>query len=264
MASGGTTQRNEPQEAAPARVLNPGGAAPLVLVCEHASNRIPAEYGDLGLAPELFASHIAWDPGAAEVTERLAALLDAPAVLGTVSRLVFDCNRPPEAPDAIPVLSEVHRVPGNETLAPGARARRIATVHDPFRDLLAAIIAGRPRRPALVTIHSFTPVFRGTPRPVELGILHDSDARLADAMLETAAARMGMRTARNEPYGPADGVTHTLKVHGIRNGLANVMIEIRNDLIATPGDARAVADRLAGVLADALAAVGVAQPEASA
>jgi predicted N-formylglutamate amidohydrolase len=238
---------------AAAVVTNENGTAPFLLVCEHACNHVPAQYHDLGLTRDVLNSHAAWDPGALAVAEHLAVFLDAVLVSSRVSRLVYDCNRPPESPGAMRDTSEVFEIPGNRHLDAAAKGERVKTVYEPFRDLLAETIKSADMPPALVTIHSFTPVYNGVPRQVELGILHDSDARLADAVLENAAEFTRLDTRRNAPYGAADGVTHTLKLHAQENGLLNVMIEIRNDLIATEDDQRGVARMLAGLLTAALA-----------
>jgi len=145
-------------------------------------------------------------------------------------------------------------VPGNVGLDEAARAARAARVYAPFTRATSDLIArrGRAGTPfALITMHSFTPVWMGQPRAVEIGILHDSDARLADAML--AQEVPGRQVERNAPYGPADGVTHSLRLHGIANNLPNVMLEIRNDLIATPAQQDRIAAELLRVLRPALA-----------
>jgi len=231
---------------------NADGNGHILLVCEHAANRIPAALDNLGLDEATRLSHIAWDPGALAVAQEISYLLDARLVASTVSRLVYDCNRPPEAPGAMPGRSEVFDIPGNQNLSDTEKAARVATVYEPFRTLLADTIASFPAPPVLVTIHSFTPVYQGKKRDVEIGILHDSDTRLADAMLELAPKHTEMNTRRNDPYGPEDGVTHTLKLHALPNGLLNVMIEVRNDLIATAEQQKSVGKMLAELIADAL------------
>ncbi|UWQ16186.1 N-formylglutamate amidohydrolase [Jannaschia sp. M317] len=232
------------------------GTSCAVVVCEHAACAIPDAYGDLGLDADARRSHIAWDPGALPVAERLAARLDAVLVAGTVSRLVYDLNRPPEAPDAMPAISETTRIPANAALSQADRLARTARWYDPFEAELATQITRR-QAPLLVTIHSFTPVYKGRPRTVDIGVLHGEDARLADAMLACAAAHTGADVQRNEPYGPGDGVLHTLLRHAVPQGHPNVMIEIRNDLIATPEAQTAMGDMLAGWLTDAFAATGL-------
>lgn len=240
-------------EGTPAAILHsPDGNGQVLLVCEHATNRIPASLDNLGLDEATRLSHIAWDPGALAVAQEISRVLDARLVASTVSRLVYDCNRPPESPGAMPKRSEVFDIPGNQNLSDAGKAARVATVYEPFRTLLADTIATSPTPPVLVTIHSFTPVYHGKQRDVEIGILHDSDTRLADAMLDLAPAHTELNTRRNDPYGPEDGVTHTLKLHALPNGLLNVMIEIRNDLIETREQQKVVGKMLAELIKDSV------------
>lgn len=224
-------------------VVNPGGQSPVLLVCEHASNAMPRSFCGLGLGAEALRSHIAWDPGALDTATHMAGLLDAALIHSRVSRLIYDCNRPPEAPDAMPPESEATVVPGNADLSEAERATRTDAYYRPFEALLSDTLDQRGGAAVLVTIHSFTPVYHGAPRAVEIGILHDTDARLADAMLDAAS---GYHVERNAPYGPEHGVTHTLRRHALPRGLLNVMIEVRNDLLTTPQDCADMAETLAG------------------
>lgn len=231
---------------------------PFLIVCEHASNHFPAAFGTLGLPPEARAAHIAWDPGALGVARRLAHLLDAPLVAAQVSRLVYDLNRPPHSPAAMTARSENFEVPGNAALSPEDRVRRTEAIYVPFHAELGAEIARRLARghpPVIVTVHSFTPVWFGKPRTVEFGVIHDADPALAQAVLAEAKARTGLDCRLNEPYSAADEVTHTLRLHATPFGLPNVMLEIRNDLIADPAAEEAMAVALAPVLVAALAAI---------
>ncbi|MBI1218435.1 MAG: N-formylglutamate amidohydrolase [Rhodobacteraceae bacterium] len=243
-------------ETFPAIVEAQGAPGPVLLVCEHASNAIPAEYGTLGLGEDLRQAHIAWDPGALGLARGLARRLGAGLVHAPVSRLVYDCNRPPDAAGAMAERSEMHPVPGNAGLTAAARARRVAAVYLPFHDALHAEIARRLTlgpAPVIVTIHSFTPVWFGVPRAVEFGVIHDADPRLAEAVLGEARATLGLTCEMNAPYSAADDVTHTLKLQALPYGLLNVMLELRNDLIATEAAQEDMADRLAPVLARAVA-----------
>ncbi len=210
------------------------GKSPVLLVCEHASNHIPSRYNRLGLTDKAVQSHIAWDPGALDVAQHLVKMLDAALVAQKISRLVYDCNRPPSSPDAMRAISEIYRIPGNENLTAADIQARIDTVYTPFRTTLGQTIEQRITDgfdPVIVTIHSFTPEYNGKPRDVEIGILHDVDSRLADKMLGLADQKYNIQ--RNAPYGPDDGVTHTLLDQAVSRGLKNVMIEIRNDLLET-------------------------------
>ena len=232
-------------------VSRSNGASAIVFVCEHASPHIPAALNDLGVSVDARHSHIAWDPGALAVAQGMSQALDAVLISSTVSRLVYDCNRPPDAPDAMPVRSETYDVPGNRDLSLDEKGARVARYYTPFHDRLASEIRRR-KDPVIVTIHSFTPVYNGRMRDVEIGILHDSDSRLADAMLQVSR-RYDVR--RNVPYGPEDGVTHTLKEHGLKRGHLNVMIEVRNDLIADEASQAVMAQTLTQWLTQALQTV---------
>jgi predicted N-formylglutamate amidohydrolase len=240
----------------PVSEINTSGSSRVLLICEHASRRLPAKLGSLGLAPDTLERHIAWDPGALAVAKLMSGELDAALIYQNFSRLAYDCNRPPEAPDAMPAKSEIYEVPGNAGLSAAERAARTEAIYLPFRAAIARRLAERKaeaRATALVTIHSFTPVYHGMPRAVEIGILHDRDSRLADEMLKLAAAAGRFVVRRNEPYGPADGVTHTLREHGLANGLMNVMIEVRNDLIRDEAGQEVMAGFLAGLIRESLA-----------
>lgn len=242
-------------------ILNPSGSGAVLVLCEHASNHIPARYAGLGLAPGNALSHAAWDPGARALSILISAALDAPFVAGRVSRLVYDCNRPPEDSTAIPERVERIEVPGNRSLTEADRAERIATVYRPFCTAVTDLITARGPETILVTIHSFSPTWFGKARDVEIGILHDSDSRLADAMLARVTTLPHRDIRRNAPYGPVDGVTHSLKQHGLAHGLANVMIEVRNDLLSDTTGQQAIADELLALLRPALAQIQAAEAD---
>ena len=245
---------NRPTSDTAVDVLNAQATSPVVLVCEHASAFIPSRFQDLGLVSEALNSHVAWDPGAMDLAEQIAARLDAVLIAAKTSRLVYDCNRPPDAPDAMRVRSEVFDVPGNVGLTATQKMDRVATYYEPFRRTVTEVM-GERTDPVLITVHSFTPVFHGQTRDVEIGVLHDSDARLADALLSNGKMPP-MQVRRNEPYGPNDGVTHTLKEHALPHGHLNAMLEVRNDLIADAKSQTAMADLLSNWVEDALAKTG--------
>jgi predicted N-formylglutamate amidohydrolase len=234
-----------------AKVTNREGRSPLVIVCDHASNFIPAEYATLGLDASELKRHIAWDPGALPVAERMAAALDAVLVQSCLSRLVVDCNRPLDAPDLIPAVSETTEIPGNRNLGADERAVRIALAHAPFHQAIDEIIAERlkaGRATRLVSVHSFTPVYKGVRRPWHIGIIHDDDRRLAAPLIE-ALETMNVTVGINQPYSPADRVYYTLERHARSRGLPCAMIEIRNDEIENIGQQKEWAGRLAGIFA---------------
>ena len=167
------------------------------------------------------------------------------------SRLVIDCNRSPELPDAIAGLSETTVIPGNRNLSAEAREDRIAAIWRPFHDALAQLLdersaAGRPS--VLVTVHSFTPVYRGVARPWHAGIITTPDRRFADDVLAELRRDRSLVVGDNQPYSAKDNVDYTIRRHGFDRGLANVMIEIRNDLLANQAHIDEWADRLTRAL----------------
>jgi len=247
----------------PPVVENASAKGRLVIVCEHASNHIPARWGDLGLTADQRRAHIAWDPGALGLARGLAERLGAVLVHAPVSRLVYDLNRAPDMAGAMPVRSEIHDIPGNAALSPQERALRTAAVYTPFHHGLHGLLMDRLARglaPVMVTIHSFTPVYFGAPRAVEFGVIHDADETLPRAILTEAKARTDLRAEWNEPYSAKDDVTHTLRLQATPYGLPNAMLEIRNDLIATAQAEARMADRLAPVIAAALAGLSQKVP----
>ena len=239
-------------EQSPVEVVNPDGRADYVLVCEHAGQAIPRRLGDLVLPLGEIDRHIGWDIGAEAVARGLSRKLDAPLVLQRYSRLVIDCNRPFDAPDCIPPVSDGTAVPANASLSPEARQERWLMIHQPFHEHIAKIIDQRLKRGGavrLVAVHSFTPrkrIFDGD-RPWLLSLLHGPDARLARAL----AKALGEETARainltfNAPYVVDHQSDYTLPVHGERRALPNVLLEIRQDQIADVDGQRRWTDLLA-------------------
>jgi len=238
------------------QLINADGKGEVIFVCEHASCFVPDEFAGLGLDADALKSHVAWDPGAWAVAQELSAVFDAPLVAPGVSRLVYDCNRPAQAQSAVPQKSEIYDIPGNIGLNDADRLARAERFYLPYRNALTTVLddaVNAGRRPAFITIHSFTPVYHGARRTLGLGILHDADARLADEILNVISTEGQMVAKSNEPYGPEDGVTYTLAEHAIPRGLPNAMIEIRNDLLNGADAQHAMAMRLAGYIKRALA-----------
>jgi predicted N-formylglutamate amidohydrolase len=228
--------------------------AGVLLLCDHACNHLPAAYGDLGLAKADLERHIAFDIGAAEITRRLAARLHAPALLTKFSRLLIDANRGDDDPTLVMRLSDGCIVPGNARIDHCEIDKRRKTYWQPYRNAIATTIAAMSEKsppPAIVSIHTFTPVWRGQPRPWEIAALWDADARLAHPLMAALAGR-GFSVGDNEPY---DGALRgdTLYDQVTRRGLAGVLIEIRQDLVDTPAKAQAFADILAEILTPILA-----------
>ena len=217
-------------------VLNADGDPATLLICDHASNFVPAEYHGLGLPGEAFARHIAYDLGAASVTAELARLLNAPAVLAGFSRLLIDPNRGADDPTLVMKLSDGAIIPGNRNADAGVIADRIARYYQPYHGAIADRIAAARAQgvsPALLSLHSFTPVFQGHERPWHIGILWDRDGRIAQPLLQSLTADGNLCVGDNLPYsGELTG--DCMYQHGTQNGLAHVLIELRQDLIADP------------------------------
>lgn len=233
-------------------VSNARGRSPFVIVCDHASNRIPEKYGTLGLTQTERLSHIAWDPGALSVSRQLSELLDAPLVQSTVSRLIIDCNRELDAPDLIWTLSETTRIAANENLAPDERQYRIDHFHRPYHASIETLLEARRhagQETVLVCMHSFTPVYHGVPRPWPIGLIHGVDAAYTKALFDALKAEEpDLNIGWNEPYAALNGVTLTLEKHGDGRGLDATMIEIRHDEILEPAGVTLWSTRLARCL----------------
>jgi predicted N-formylglutamate amidohydrolase len=233
-------------------VSNARGRSPFVIVCDHASNRIPAKYGDLGLTPSQRLTHIAWDPGALAVSHALSDLLDAPLVQSTVSRLIIDCNRELDAPDLIWTLSESTHIAANENLDPAERQYRIDHFHRPYHASIETLLEARRhagRETILVCMHSFTPVYNGVARPWPIGLIHGVDTGYTKALFDALKAEdPSLNVGWNEPYAALNGVTLTLEKHGDGRGLDATMIEIRNDEILEPAGVALWSTRLARCL----------------
>lgn len=221
-----------PANPAPVIVFNPHERSPFLLLGDHAGIAIPAALGTLGLGAADLARHIACDIGVKGLGEALAERLDAVFVHQRYSRLVVDCNRDPQAPDAIPERSDGTVIPGNVGLDATDRAARIAAVHAPYQAAIAAEIARRAEPPILVSLHSFTPVMAGQARPWDVGILHDAgEVRFAHAMRDALAARGDLVVGDNEPY-RMDSIDYTVPRHAYAAGLAYAEIEVRQDHLA--------------------------------
>lgn len=228
--------------------------APLVVLCDHASNALPDAYGTLGLPSIDLERHIGWDIGAADVTRRLAHLMGVPAVLSGFSRLLIDPNRGADDPTLVMKLSDGAVIPGNRQADAAEIAHRRANYWQPYQDAAASMIEAAMaggQVPVIVSIHSFTPVWRGAMRPWQCGVLWDRDPRLPHLLLAGLRSDSGLVVGDNEPY---SGRLHgdTMYRNGTSRGLANALVEIRQDLIDTHHGAQEWAERLAQILGDAI------------
>lgn len=221
-------------------------AVPLLLVCDHASPRIPLALGRLGLDAAALDRHIAYDIGAAALTRRLTARLGVAAMLAGYSRLVIDCNRDPGEPDAIVEESDGTLVPGNRVLNITQRRAREDAIHQPYHRAIAAALAdlaasGPP--PVLFSIHTYTPQLGAARRRWDAGVLWNRDPRLGPPLIQALRAVDGLVIGDNEPYSGRE-IAYTLNRHGGAAGLANAAIEIRQDLCETADQQARWADLL--------------------
>ncbi len=239
----------------PPVVLRPGDAdSGAIVLCDHAMNRVPAAYGDLGLPAGAFERHIAYDIGALGVADRLAARLGASLIHTTTTRLLIDPNRGRDDPTLVMKLSDGQIVPGNRHADRAEVERRIAAFHAPYHAAISAEIErlsalGRP--PVIVSIHSYTPVWKGAPRPWHAAVLWDSDPRLNRPLIRALAEGGRFVIGDNEPY---DGALQgdTLWQHATCRGLAHTLIEVRQDLIADAAGQEAWAGRIHAALSPLL------------
>jgi len=248
-----------PGDPPPVRVLNETGGSAFFLTADHAGRALPRKLGRLGLTEADLDRHIAWDIGIAGVTGRLSETLGATAVLQTYSRLAIDCNRDPSWPSAFPVISETTDIPGNAGLLPADKAARVAAIFKPYHDRITALLDARAaagRRSILVAMHSFTPVYKGQFRPMQTGVLHFGETRMASIMLDLLRAEDGLTVGDNEPYAITANSDYSAPTHGDRRGLTHVEIEIRQDLIAGAAGQTVWAARFSRLLPEALRRLG--------
>lgn len=239
------------EDGLPFEVFNDDGSSEIVLICEHASKRIPSALGNLGLSETELASHVSWDPGALALAKALSVSLDAPLIAARFSRLVYDCNRPPEVESAMPSETEVCPIPGNIYISAKQRNARVEEIYKVFHQSISEVITNRAKhdKPSVVvSIHTFTPVFFGKPRYVDFGYLFSKNDQLAKVMLKNSPEDFPYRIRLNEPYGPKDGVLHTIDLHSSDGTFPHAMIEIRNDLLADQTGLHAVHDLISQVL----------------
>ena len=232
-------------------------ATGILLLCDHATNAIPPELDRLGLPPAQLERHIAYDIGAAEMTRAMARALGAPAVLSNFSRLLIDPNRGLDDPTLVMRLSDGAIIPGNRHINEAGIAARIARYYAPYDAAIdtgieTALAAGHP--PAIVSLHSFTPFWKGVPRPWHVGMLWDRHKTLSQLLIEALQREDGLVVGDNEPYSgglPGD----TIDRHAARRGLPDTLIEVRQDLITSDETARDWGLRLARILPACVAAL---------
>ena len=236
----------------PVIVQNAGSVCPYLLVCDHAGRRTPAFLGDLGLPRTEWDRHIAYDIGAAGLSQRLTdALGGACLIAQAYSRLTIDCNRDPSRADAVVTLADGAEVIGNRDLTPVQRAGRVASIHAPYHAAIAAELDARAARrlpTALILVHSFTPAMGGIARPWQVGVLHQGNA-LSLAALDWLRRRPELNVGDNQPYA-MDEIDYTAPHHAGARGLEYLELETRQDLIADAAGQARFADLYAKMLSD--------------
>lgn len=236
------------------------GERPVLICCDHSSRAIPRRLGTLGLPKGALSRHIAWDIGAAELARQLADRLGTQAVLAGYSRLVIDCNRQLDDPTSIAELSDGDAVPGNTGLTREQRTERARSCFWPYQQAVAGALAELQSRgaaseqvPALIAVHSFTPLMQGgTPRPWHCGVLWNVDPRIAMPLIHALRLESGLVVGDNEPYSGRHPAGYTIDMQAESRGWPSVSLEIRQDLIGHPEGAARWADRLSAVLAPIL------------
>ena len=242
----------------PITLHNLAALSRFLLIGDHSGCAIPIGLGELGLPEAERRRHIGWDIGVMGLGLRLSALLDAAFVAQTYSRLVIDCNRDPDLPEAVPEVSDGTFVPANAGLSDAARAARAASIHAPYHAEIAGLLdarAARNEQTILIALHSFTPVFAGIARPWHVGVLHDGgDARFSLAMLDQLRRAGDLVVGDNEPY-RMDATDYSVPRHCFPRGLPYLELEVRQDLIATEAAQVEWAERLAPLLVAAAAEI---------
>jgi len=231
------------------------GSSAFVLTCDHAGRAIPRKLASLSLFEHELSTHVAWDLGVAELGRRLSAHLDAFLIMHNYSRLVIDANRPPDALDSIPTLSERTRIAANEGLSSSDARERFEELFEPYHQRIRDELDARSARACpsvLVALHSFTPVYMNEARRWHVGVLYGRDAQLGWLVLNGLRKDGALVVGDNQPYSVSDASDYTIVVHGEHRGIPHVELEIRQDLLASDSDVEGWAERLGGVLEETL------------
>jgi|APTNR8051073442_1049403.scaffolds.fasta_scaffold02289_3 predicted N-formylglutamate amidohydrolase len=231
-------------------IINENGAGGTIILCCHASNHFPPEFGELGLSHEERHEHIAHDIGALELSLALSQIIDAPIVHSKVSRLVIDCNRDPTDFDAIPEVSAGIPIIGNQNLDENAKRARVHHAYNPYHNAIHQLIEGHARADELnfIAIHSFTPNYMGQKRELDIGVLIGDESGFGDKILANLQLHKHLKVTRDEPYDPNDRVYHTLNRHAKPRNLPSAMLEIRNDHLQNDENVR----KFAAIIANSL------------
>ncbi len=238
----------ESSEPGPYEIVNALGASEIMLVCDHASNRVPNRLNNLGLSPEQLTSHIGWDSGAALVARKLSALLDAPLILSNYSRLVIDCNRAPDWADSIPTSSAGIAIPGNQSISEEDVNARRNELFEPYQAAISKMLDSRSaRKTILLNIHSFTPSLQGAARPWSIGVCYQQEVELAQRWVTAFRKHSDEPIGDNEPYRVETNFDYTIPVQAESRNIPGIMLEIRKDKIANETTAASWGELIAKV-----------------
>lgn len=250
----------QPGEPAPYRIENTKGKAPILIVCDHASNRVPRALKDVGLSKADLGKHIAWDPGTEDIGRYMSEKLDATGFFACYSRIVVDVNRGERSPECMREVSDHIHVPGNKGLSAAEKRQRLDEIFWPYHRALAAQIKTYRKKkivPLIVSLHSFTPEMEGYKRPWHIGVLWNKEETIARRLVaELRAKNPDMVVGENEPYTlkQANLTKNTIKTHAEDSGLPYVIVEFRQDLVGTKRGAlkwgRIFLEALAPILLD--------------
>lgn len=231
-------------------IINENGAGGTIILCCHASNHFPPEFGDLGLSHIERHEHIAHDIGALALSIALSQIIDAPIVHSKVSRLVIDCNRDPTDFDAIPDVSAGVVIAGNQNLDETAKQARVHHAYHPYHNAIDNLVSAHSHKSELrlLAIHSFTPNYMGQKRELDIGVLIGDTTGFGDKILSNLQTNQNLQVERDAPYDPNDRVYHTLNRHAVPRNLPSAMLEIRNDYLQHQDSIAKFAQLIAGSL----------------
>ena len=237
--------------APPFTIIPANSSVAAFVLCDHASNHIPAPFENLGLSENQLSRHIAWDIGAQSLTQQVCNAFDIAGILAGFSRLLIDPNRDLKSDGLIPMRSDALNIPGNQSLSQEDINARIDTFYSPYHQELEAQIDELQERsidPLIISIHSFTPkMASGAQRDLDIGLLWKTDEDLALRVKAAIENVHGYRVKLNAPYSALD-LNHTLDRHVIARGLRHITFEVKQDLIDTKRKAHIMASHLTQAL----------------
>jgi predicted N-formylglutamate amidohydrolase len=227
-------------------IVRSGTKAGVLVTCEHASQRLPEPWSWSARDRRWVGTHWAYDLGAAELAREYAAAISGTAVLARFSRLLADPNRPEDSETLFRATAEGEVVELNAAIDPAEREIRLDGYYRPFHEAVDREVAAS-HAPILLAMHTFTPLYEGTPRSLEIGVLFDREEALAASLLDAFRAA-GWSAEPNEPYSGRAGLIHVVERHAKTHGRRAIELEVRQDLAVEPAFRARFVSVLAGVL----------------